>query len=257
MPQMLIAKIGFLSIQLSDIIDIFLIALLFYYLMVLLRGTRAIHMTLGIVSLMVMYIIASWIHLNTVVWLISIIGKVGVISLVVIFQPELRGALARIGTYGIVGIFSHKQKNIESMEEISKAAIELSNRGFGGLIVIEKNVGLKIFIETGKLLTSKVNSDILVSLFFTNAPLHDGAVIIRGDNIIAAGCTLPLTNNKAYDYLIGMRHRAAVGISSESDAITVVVSEETGNISIAHNSHLRSNIPPDKLNEMLVELMKA
>ena len=253
---MTIARVGFLNIQIWDVLDIAIVSVLFYYLMALLKGTRATHMVIGIVALVIMYLLASWVHLNAVVWLISLIWKVGVIALVIVFQPELRGALAKIGTYGISGIFSRKHKSIETVEEVAKAAIELSKRGFGGLIVIEQKVGLKNFIETGKPLASRVNADILVSLFYTNAPLHDGAVIIRGENIVAAGCALPLTQNPAYDYLIGMRHRAAVGISSESDAITVVVSEETGNISIAHSSHLRSNIPHEKLQEMLTELVR-
>lgn len=254
---MSVFKIGFLDIQIWDLLDVALVSVVLYYIMSLLRGTRAIQMVVGIVSLVMLYFLASWAQLNTVVWLISMVGQVGILTLVIVFQPELRGGLAKIGTYGLSGIFHRQRRNLYTLEEIVKASIDLSNRGLGGLMVIEQEVGLKNYIETGKPLTSKVNADLLVSIFFSNAPLHDGAVIIRGDSIVAAGCALPLTQNPAYDYLIGMRHRAAVGISFESDAITVVISEETGNISVTRNGQLRSNIPQENLHAVLMEMLKA
>jgi diadenylate cyclase len=254
---MTLAKIGFLNIQMSDMVDIALVSVLFYYLILLFSGTRATQMVLGIVAIVMVYLLATWAQLNTIVWLMSLVWKVGIIALVIVFQPELRGGLTKIGTYGLTGVFSWRHKSLRSAEEVSKAAIELSKRGFGGLIVIEREVGLTNYIETGKNLMCAVNSELLISIFYPNAPMHDGAVIIRGETIVAAGCALPLTQNPSYDYLLGMRHRAAVGISSESDAITVVVSEETGSISIASNSHLRPNIPAEKLQDVLEESINS
>lgn len=248
-------NIGFLTIQFWDVLDIGLVAILFYYIMMLLRGTRATQIILGIVSLGVIYLLATWTNLSTIAWLIAIVWKVGVIALVIVFQPELRGALAKIGAYGISGIFNRKRDMLHMAEEIATAAVELSKKGFGGLMVIEREVGLRSYIETGKALLCRINSDILVSIFYPNAPLHDGAVIIRDENIVAAGCALPLTQDPAYDYLIGMRHRAAVGISSESDSIVVVVSEETGSISICKNSVLHSDIPHEKVHVILSEMI--
>ncbi len=254
---MTLFRIGFLDVGMWDMLDIALVSILFYYLMLLLRGTRATQMVFGIVALVCVYLFASWVRLNAIVWLISLIWKVGVIALVIVFQPELRGALAKIGTYGVTGLTGRKRKSLYTVEEVTRTAIELSRKGMGGLIAIEQEVGLRNYIETGKSLLCRVNAELLISLFFTNAPLHDGAVIIRMETIVAAGCALPLTQDTAYDHLIGMRHRAAVGLSCETDAVVVVVSEETGAISIAYNRELHSNIPKERLQIALESMLKG
>jgi len=249
--------IGFLDIGVWDVIDIALVTILFYYLMMLLRGTRATQMVFGIVALACVYLVASWIRLNAIVWLISLIWKVGVIALVIVFQPELRGALAKIGTAGVSGFTGRKRKSLYTVEEVTRAAVELSRKGLGALMAIEQEVGLRNYIETGKSLSCRVNAEVLISLFYTNAPLHDGAVIIRMETIVAAGCAFPLTQDTAYDHLIGMRHRAAVGLSSETDAVVIVVSEETGSISIAYNGDLNTNIPKERLQIVLESMLKG
>jgi diadenylate cyclase len=194
--------------------------------------------------------------LQGVTWLFTNLATVGFIVLVVVFQPELRGALAQIGQSRFFKSVLKIQES-SAMDEIIRGVGRLTELGWGGLIVIERDVGLRNIAETGKLVDSKVSAELLVTIFTPHSPLHDGAVVITGENITAAACTLPLTLNDEYADLFGMRHKAAVGITEDSDAIAIVVSEESRQISLAYTGRLYRNIPPDKLKENIAALSGA
>jgi diadenylate cyclase len=173
-----------------------------------------------------------------------------------VFQPELRNALAQIGHNKLFRLFFRYEKS-RILDELVKAAIRLSQLRYGGLLVIEREIGLKNFIETGKPINAEVSADLLVTIFTPYTPLHDGAAIIQGDYVVAVACTLPLTQNPRYAELFGMRHKAAIGITEESDAIAIAISEETGKITIAFKGVLHEKIDNSVLKETLVKMSKS
>jgi diadenylate cyclase len=247
--------IGFLKFTVVDLIDVAVVAFLFYRVLILMKGTRSAQIVLGLFLLFAVSFLAFWFRLEGLKWLITNIATVGILVLVIVFQPELRNALAQIGHNKLFRMFFRYEKS-KILDELVKAANRLSQLRYGGLVVIEREIGLRNFIETGKPINAEVSADLLVTIFTPYTPLHDGAAILQGDYLVAVACTLPLTQNPRYAKLFGMRHKAAVGVTEESDAIAVVVSEETGNISIAFKGVLYERIDKSVLKEKLVKMAK-
>ena len=237
-----------------DIIDILIVSYLFFKLFVLIRGTRAAQMLIGMMLIIIISFLADWLKMNALSWIISTIKAVWVIAFVILFQPELRGALAQAGQSRFARYFFRTQRK-EKIDEVVKAVTKMSLLDIGCLIAITRENNLDDFINTGVSIKSIVTSELLVTLFHPKTPLHDGAVIIKEDSIIAAGCILPLTQNTNLPKELGTRHRAAIGLAEESDAVVIVVSEETGNISLAVNSEMFRNISPEVLTKELKRIM--
>jgi len=248
-------QIGFLSFRLIDILDIAIVSFIIYQLLALMKGTRAAQMVTGLVLIFLVAFVAFWFQLEGLSWLFTNLATIGFIVLVIVFQPELRSMLAQMGHSRIFQTLT-KVEEWKSLGEISRAVNRLSELRYGGLIVIEKTTGLKNYIETGKKLNSNLSNEMLTTLFTPYTPLHDGAAIIQGEKIAAAACTLPLTQIPRYRRLFGMRHKAAIGITEVSDAVTVVVSEETGQISIAYKGMLEKDINRNDFRQRLADYIK-
>lgn len=248
----------FRHITVVDVIDIALVAGLIYYVIRLLRRTRAISLVNGIVVFSLVFLLST--VLPTLNWMLKGITAVGVIVLVVIFQPELRIALERLGRGGILGGALGRmgvQRLQYVINEVVDTASRLSEQGYGGLIVLERQTGLMDIIRTGKTLNAQVSVELLLTIFYPGTPLHDGAVVIRGDQVVAAACALPHSESPSLSTATGMRHRAALGLAERTDAACVVISEETGAVSLAANSTLSPRIEHLQLTERLMELFEA
>lgn len=254
-------KSFFQVLKFTDLVDILLIAFIVYQLLKLIKETRAMQLVKGILILFLALEISSWFHLNTLNYLLRSAMQVGMFAIVVIFQPELRSLLEKMGRTKvgkIINIATGTSDNQEyAIREIVRAVLNLSNTRTGALIVIERETKLGDVIGTGTLLDAEVSSALLENLFVPKTPLHDGAVIIRGDRIHTAGCFLPLTSNENLSRELGTRHRAALGISEASDALVIIVSEETGKISIAVNGTLTRNLNKNSLTAALRKAFSA
>ena len=248
--------ISFIKFTLADLIDVALVAFLFYRVLILMKGTRSAQIVLGVFLLFFISFLAFWFRLEGLKWLITNIATVGILVLVIVFQPELRNGLAQIGHSKLFRVFFRYEKS-KTLDELVRAAVRLSQMRYGGLVVIEREIGLKDLIETGKAVNAEVSADLLVTVFTPYTPLHDGAAIVQGDYVVAVACTLPLTQNPRYAKLFGMRHKAAIGVTEESDAIVMVVSEETGKIAIAYKGVLYENVDKSMLKERLVKMSKS
>ncbi|MFC2150212.1 diadenylate cyclase CdaA [Calditrichota bacterium] len=248
-------NLGFLQVQLIDILDVVAVTIVFYQLYKILRGTRATQMFAGLLVLMGAGALSQLLGMSGMMWIIQSIGAVWVIAFVILFQPELRRMLMGLGQLRIIrSIFRTGGEKLAS--EISFAAAELSRRRFGGLIVIQRTTGIRGVIENGIRIQADVSWQLLVSVFFPRTPLHDGAVIISGDTIEAAHCILPLNEQYKSDKPLGTRHRAALGITQEVDAIAVVVSEETGAISVTENGDfVGRDMTEEDLKSTLLQLL--
>ena len=241
--------------SISDVLDILIVAFIIYKLIGFIVESRAGQLVKGIFILVVMFFLSDLLNLYTLHWILKSTFTLGVIALVVVFQPELRRALEYMGRGSIVksqfrNMDAEKVKEMAS--EISKAAGELASTRTGALMVFEKETPLNDIIETGTVINSKVSTQLIGNIFYEGAPLHDGAVIVRGDKLYAAGCVLPLTEDKQLNKSLGTRHRAGIGITENSDALTVIVSEETGIISVAEKGSLRRNYTPETLETELL-----
>ncbi|MGH8014831.1 MAG: diadenylate cyclase CdaA [Candidatus Zixiibacteriota bacterium] len=252
---MTIFKIQFIEFGVKDVLDILIVSFIFYQLLKLTKGTRSSQIIIGLFLLFGVAFVSYWFQLEGLSWLFSNLATFGLIVLVVVFQPELRGMLAQFGQSRILRRFV-KLEQRKSIDEITRAVLQLSELNYGGLIVVERLTGLRNFAETGKELHSDLSAEILVTLFTPYTPLHDGAVIVSGDKIVAAAASLPLTTNPRYRKLFGMRHKAAVGVTEVSDAVVAVVSEETGKISIGSDGNLEFDISKDEFREKLAEYLK-
>jgi len=248
-------RIDFLSFRLIDLIDITIVSFIIYRLLALMKGTRAAQMVTGLVLLFIVAFVSFWFQLEGLSWLFSNLATVGFIVLVIVFQPELRSMLAQMGHSRLFQYFI-KVEERKSVKELTRAGIRLSELRYGGLVIIEKAVGLKNYIETGKKLNAELSAEMIITLFTPYTPLHDGAVIVTGEIVSAAACTLPLTQNPRYRKLYGMRHKAAIGITEVSDAVSVIVSEETGDISIAYKGYMEKGISRDIFGQRLAEYLK-
>lgn len=244
----------FLRPGILDVVDVLLVSWLLYRFLLLIQGTRAAHIVLGLVLLMVGSVIAQVLNLKGMSWIISSVRVAWVVAVAVLFQPELRRGLAQLGQNPIVRRLL-RVENPQVADEIAEAASVLSSKGFGALIVIERNMGLRTYITTGKPVNAEVTAELIVTIFTPGSPLHDGAVIVRGNQLVAAGCVLPLSSPASHRRAMGMRHLAAVGVSEETDALAVTVSEETRRVSLAVNGRLEKGLEPDRLRARLSELL--
>ncbi len=237
-----------------ELLDIALVALLLYGILKLLRDTRAIQMAYGLLALGLLYFLAQWIGLHTVEFVLRNAALYIGIAVIVIFQNEIRSALVQFGRYlpRPFGERRLRRSEYEQLfEEVILAVTTLAAERMGALIVFERNVGLQGVIETGVRLDARVSYDLLVSIFNPRAPLHDGAVIIRGDRVVAASCFLPLTLNPQLSKELGTRHRAAIGITEDTDAVAIVVSEETGIISFVAEGQISRHLDATRLRHFL------
>jgi diadenylate cyclase len=243
------------SIWLLDVLDILLVAALFYRLLVLVKGTRSAQMVVGLLVVLLVGLVARYFDLLAVRWLFDTMRVVWPLVFVILFQPELRHALAQLGRTRYFRAFL-RGENFGVLGEIVRGAESLGQRRHGALIVMERNVGLRNFVETGTRIDAKVSAELLVTLFSPGSPLHDGAVIVREDVIVAASCILPLSANPLTALSLGTRHRAALGLSEETDAAIIVVSEQTGGISVAYRGVLRQHLDEGQLRSELSRILR-
>lgn len=241
-----------------SVLDIIVVSYIFYKGYMLIKETRAEQLLKGLLLVVLLIPVSGALHLTMLNWILNKTITIGVIATVIIFQPEIRRALEHLGRSAFID--KHILADEETMEkvitEITNAVERLSRTRTGALIVIEQLTGLGEIVNTGTKLDAVVSSAILQNIFVVNTPLHDGATIIRNDRIVSSGCFLPLTNNNTLNKELGTRHRAAVGISETSDALIIVVSEETGNISLAVNGRLTRNYDKERLRSILIMIMK-
>lgn len=248
------------SIDYGDLIrygiDILLVSYVIYKLIMLIRGTRAVQLLKGIMVIVVTWLLSKYFELTTLHWMMSQAFTFGVLALVIIFQPELRRALEQLGR-GKLFSRTYTTEDDETLrrmvQEVGKSITYMAKRRIGALIVIERDTGLNDYVETGIAINGRVSSELLINIFIPNTPLHDGAVILRKDTVLAAGCYLPLSENTSISKELGTRHRAAIGMSEVSDGVSVVVSEETGQVSFAVNGEVRRNLTEEQLTELLLE----
>ncbi len=252
------------KIRLTDIVEIFIITFLFYHVLVWIKGTRAWMLFKGIVVILLFILVAAVFQMNTILWLASRMVSVALTALAVIFQPELRKALDQLGRKQFVTAlfaFGNTQDtgrfSDRTINELVKASFEMGKVKTGALIVVEQDIVLTEYERTGIELDSLLTSQLLINIFEKNTPLHDGAIIVRADRVVAATCYLPLSDSMAISKELGTRHRAAIGISEVSDSLTIIVSEETGAVSVARSGKIFRNLDQDGLREQLKIIQNA
>lgn len=237
----------------QDLIDIVIVSFVIYKIFILIKGTRAARMLIGVGLFLAFSLFSRFFELYTLDWLIQSFWSQVILVLIILFQPEIRKALAQMGETPILHRFSSAEE-MKTIEEIVKATQALANKKIGALIVFERDVSLSEYIEIGVPLDAKVTKELLISIFHPSSPIHDGAVIIKGNKVLAAGCFLPIKLGAELSKTYGTRHRAALGISEETDAVAIIVSEETGSVSIAEKGNLESNLDMEKLRQKLTNI---
>ena len=249
------------TIRAVDIVEILIIAFLVYHMLVWARNTRLWSLLKGVIVIVVFIIIAAIFEMSTILWIVENVFSIAVIAIVVILQPELRKALEQLGRRNYFSsLFNFTDNTPEgrfsdkTVNEITRACVEMAKVRTGALIVIEQESSLVEYERTGIDIDGIVTSQLLINIFEHNTPLHDGAVIVRGNRITAATCYLPLSDNMSIGKELGTRHRAGVGISEATDSMTLIVSEETGKISVAYEGHLESAVDSDRLRERLRQI---
>ncbi|MCM1186422.1 MAG: diadenylate cyclase CdaA [Lachnoclostridium sp.] len=252
------------TMDFGDVVEIFIIAILLYYILGWMKNTRAWALLKGLIVICIFLLIASFFQMNTILWIAQNVLSFAVMALIVIIQPELRKALEELGQKNILAsvipfdttrreeLFSEK-----TISEIVKAAVEMGRAKTGALIVIEQQISLKDYERTGIDVDGIVSSQLLINIFEHNTPLHDGAVIIRGNRVVSATCYLPLSDNLGLSKNLGTRHRAGVGISEVTDSLTVIVSEENGKISVAYEGELYRNLDADALRAHMAKILNG
>ncbi|RKX69877.1 TIGR00159 family protein [candidate division WOR-3 bacterium] len=248
--------LGVIPIRPIDIFDILIISFFTYLFLRFIRGTRATSILIGLLVFILLSLIGRWLDLKGFNLIIDSVRAVWVVAFVIVFQPEIRNALARIGRQRF-GRFFLKYEESPLIKELTESALYLAERKYGALIAIERSIGIQDIVATGTRIGASVSSQLLNTIFTPESPLHDGAVVIRGDQILAAGCVLPVSDNPNLLGTIGMRHRAAVGLSEQSDAVVIVVSEERGAISLAVRGKLLTNLDRVTLRRNLQSLLKG
>ncbi|MBI4395294.1 MAG: TIGR00159 family protein [Candidatus Omnitrophica bacterium] len=237
----------------KSVLEIGFIWVLLYFLLRFLQGTRAVQVLTGLIILVILFNVAKILELSTINWVLTKLFAVGVLAFLILFQPELRRGLARIGQNTIFNPFLKKGGTVD---EAVEACQRMSKMKRGALIAIEREAGLRNYIESGIPLDAKISSELLMTIFATNTPTHDGAVIIEGDRIASAGSLLPLSQNPSLPRQLGTRHRAAIGLTEETDAVCVVVSEETGAISVSVYGKLTRDLDEEGLKRVLKSLFR-
>ena len=247
------------NIGVNDVLDILIVAFLFYKLLGFIRETRAEQLAKGLLVLVVVALAARWLHLYTLQWILSNLVNVGLIAVVIIFQPELRRLLENLGRNKLISNFAgiDLEEAEEITVEIREALISMSKSRTGALIVFERETSLTDIVETGTLIQAGISREMIGNIFYEGAPLHDGALIVRGDKLWAAGCVLPLTEDKKLSKELGTRHRAGIGITENSDALVFIVSEETGIISKAEDGKLERMLTASRIDELLKSIYIA
>ena len=254
-----LANLYFPTIRWTDVVEVLVIAVLVYYILVWVKNTRAWSLLKGVVVILLFFVFAAIFNMTTILWIAENVFTIAITAIVVILQPELRRALETLGRKNILASILPFETNkvqegkisTKTISEIARACTEMSRARTGALIVIEKEQGLDDYCRTGIDVDGVVTSQLLINIFEHNTPLHDGAVIIRGNRILAATCYLPLSDSRNLGKELGTRHRAGVGISEMTDSVTVIVSEETGKISIAVEGKLERNVTPERLKEVI------
>ncbi len=241
------------NIQIWDVVDVGLVAYILYRLFLLIKGTRAVQMLMGLGILLVALVFSRWADLHTINWLVQSFMAQVVLVILVLFQPELRRALAHMGENPLLSSLSPVESS-RFLDEIVKASVSLANRRVGALVVLERETDLKNIVEMGTELDSKVSRDLILSIFHPTSPMHDGAVIIRHGRMAAAGCFLPLSVSSRLSKSLGTRHRAAIGLTEETDAAVIVVSEETGTVSLALGGRLTRDLDAVSLRRVLTRV---
>jgi len=244
------------QIRWQDMVDVILMSIIVYRLLLIIKGTKAAHMLIGLGLLLMASLLSGYFELYTVDWMIQSFWAQIVIAIIILFQPEIRGALAQMGEAQIFRNLTSAEE-LKSLDEIVRATISLANKKIGALIAIERDTSLKDFVEMGTPLDAKVTKEILLSIFHPTSPIHDGAVVIKDNRIIAAGCFLPITMAPDISKALGTRHRAGLGLSEETDAVIVVVSEETGMVSMATHGKLDTHLDMGTLRDILTDLFTA
>ncbi len=246
-------EVGFLPVTIIDIIDVAIVTALFFELYQFLKGSVAIRMFIGLFVIIIFSILGELLNMRAVTWIMSSLKTVWVLAFVIIFQPELRRLLIHLGQSRLIRTFV-RVGDLKFIDDITSAVLELSKKNFGALIVVERDMGLKSIVESGIMLQAKISKQLITSVFNPRSPMHDGALIIENDLIVAAKCLLPLSQSQDIDPVLGTRHRAALGLSEQSDAFVIVVSEETGMISSAENGKLIRGLTEPMLNKKLNEI---
>jgi diadenylate cyclase len=239
-----------------DVLDILMVAFIIYQLLLFIRGTHAVQMALGAGVLVLLYWTSRWADLQTVNWLLRTFLPYLVFGIIVVFQSEIRKVLAHLGKTPLLGAFS-SQKTEELVDEVVLASTTLASHQTGASMVLEREMGLRAYIETGIALDAVLTYDLLVNVFTPGTPLHDGAVIVQGNRVAAAACFLPLTVNPELSRALGSRHRAAIGVTEDTDAIAVVVSEETGTISLVSEGRIRRDLDARSLKQSLLTALEV
>lgn len=248
-----------------DFVEIILIAVVFYYVIKWIQTTRAWVIVKGLIVLLLVWILATVLRFDVILWLFTNTIGVGITAVLILFQPELRRVLETLGQRRILSLDlfmeSKDKKNIkfseDTLNELVRGTFELAKTKTGALIVLEQDISLEEYAQTGIMVDGLITSQLLINIFEHNTPLHDGAVIVRGDRVVSATCYLPLSGNMRLSKDLGTRHRAGVGISEVSDSFTIIVSEETGKVSIAKGGNLIFNVDGDFLRTKLLELQKG
>ncbi len=240
------------KLTVTAVIDILAVAVLIYNFFLMVRGRRAAHVLSGIWVLVFAYLVAVWAHLELLRSVLAAMAPYTAIALIVMFQAEIRRMLARIGRVRWLGLGGQLERR-EVVDDILLAVRQMAEEKRGALIVIERDIGLRTFIESGVALDARVSRDLLCSIFHPGGEMHDGAVIVQGDRVAAAACFLPLTTNPQLSRRLGTRHRAAIGVTEETDALAIVVSEETGQISVASRGDLESNVTIERVQAWLTQ----
>ncbi len=246
------------TLRLWDFVDIFIVAVVLYRVYMLLKNTRAASLVKGLIVLILATLLSNWLELHVVNWLLQKSMTVLLVALPVVFQPELRRALEHLGRGRFFSKHVLDEAEVENiLNALSSAVFSMAKHKIGALVVIERETGLSDYIETGIKLDALITSEFLINIFIPNTPLHDGAVILRGNRVAAAGCLLPLTEQRALSKELGTRHRAAIGLSEQTDALILVVSEETGTVSLASGGHLRRELTGEDIKKTLRPVMNS
>lgn len=244
----LIRTVGF-----WDVVDILIVAVILYKVYEMLQDTRAITLVKGLIVLMIVTLLAGFLELHVISWLLQKTVTLLFVALPIVFQPELRRALERLGQGRFLGLdqYLDVEEANSLTNEIDKAVFNMADKKIGALLVIEKNVGINEIIDTGIKIEGLITTEFLMNVFIPNTPLHDGAAVVRGKRLVAAGCYLPLTENRSLSSELGTRHRAAIGLSEQCDAVIIIVSEETGVVSVAENGRIERYMTHDSLRQRI------
>ena len=244
----LIRTVGF-----WDVVDILIVAVILYKVYEMLQDTRAITLVKGLIVLMIVTLVAGLLELHVISWLLQKTVTLLFVALPIVFQPELRRALERLGQGRFLGLdqYLDVEEANTLTNEIDKAVFNMADKKIGALLVIEKNVGINEIIDTGIKIEGLITTEFLMNVFIPNTPLHDGAAVVRGKRLVAAGCYLPLTENRSLSSELGTRHRAAIGLSEQCDAVIIIVSEESGVVSVAENGRIERYMTHDSLRQRI------